>query len=104
LSSTSWGAPEPSWLLSADAPCRQEFITAAAAASDPDWSSLGTPLSSSITTGVGLQEGALQLYHATLSSTPDWFKVSQQHMLRVAECSTPALQLCGTFKQRQLHQ
>lgn len=60
-------------------PARQAFITAAAAASDPDWSSLGAPLSSSITAGVGLQEGSLLLYHATLSSTPDWFKVRQQH-------------------------
>jgi hypothetical protein len=42
---------------------------------DPDWSSMGSLLSSSITASVGLAEGAVQLYHNKYMAAPDWFKV-----------------------------
>jgi hypothetical protein len=66
------------------APCcfaaerRAEFVQAAAAATDPDFATLGLQLSSSIATGVGVPEGVLQLYHAKLAETPDWFKVGRE--------------------------
>jgi len=56
---------------------RAAFLQQAAAAPALDFSTLGTCLSSSIAQGVGVDPSTLQLYHATLADTPDWFKVGQ---------------------------
>lgn len=56
---------------------RAAFLQQASAAPALDFSTLGTCLSSSIAQGVGVDPSTLQLYHATLADTPDWFKVRQ---------------------------